>query len=55
LTANGNSADSLREQAAVCRRLSLQSRTSAGAKAIETLGDRFDGQAHKLDPSSIRR
>jgi len=53
--AKGDSADSLRAQAAACRRLSLQSRTTAGAKALEALGDQFDGQAHKLDPSSVRR
>jgi hypothetical protein len=53
--AHGDSADGLRAQAAACRRLSLQSRTPAGAKALEVLGDQFDGQALKLDPSSVRR
>ena len=52
---HGESADSLREQAAACRRLSLQSRTRAGAKALNELGDHFDRQAGKLDPMSQPR
>jgi hypothetical protein len=48
-------ADGLREQAAACRRLSQQSRTRAGTKALEALGDHFDEQARKLDPSSQKR
>ena len=47
---NGDTADSLREQAAACRRLSLQSRTRAGAKALNALGDHFDDRADRLDP-----
>ncbi len=50
-----DSADSLREQAAACRRLSVQARTRQGIKALEALGDHFDEQARKLDPSSMRR
>ena len=50
-----DSADSLREQAAACRRLSSQARTRAGTKALEALGDHFDNQACKLDPLSLRR
>ncbi len=48
-------ADSLREQAAACRRLSVKARTRAGLKALEQLGDHFDDQARKLDPSSMKR
>jgi hypothetical protein len=53
--AHGDTADSLRQQAASCRRLSTQSRTRAGAKALVELGDHFDNQASNLDPSSQRR
>jgi len=51
----GEAADSLREQAAACRRLSTKARTRQGTKALEKLGDHFDEQARKLDPSSFRR
>ena len=50
-----DSADSLREQAAACRRLSVKARTRQGVKALEALGDHFDEQARKLDPSSMKR
>jgi hypothetical protein len=50
-----DSANSLREQAAACRRLSGQARTRQGVKALEVLGDHFDDQARKLDPSSLKR
>lgn len=50
-----DTADSLREQAAACRRLSVQARTRQGVKALEALGDHFDEQARKLDPSSVRK
>ena len=53
--ARRESADSLREQAAACRRLSVQARTRQGIKALETLGDHFDEQARQLDPGSQRR
>ena len=49
------SADGLREQAAACRRLSVQARTRQGVKALQTLGDHFDEQARKIDPASQRR
>jgi hypothetical protein len=48
-------ADSLREQAASCRRLAAQARTRAGSKALDALGDHFDGQALHLDPRSMKR
>jgi len=48
-------AESLRGQAAACRRLSLKSKTRAGTKALNELGDHFDDQASKLDPTSLRR
>ena len=50
-----DTADSLREQAAACRRLSTQARTRQGTKALEKLGDHFDDQARKIDPTSLRR
>lgn len=52
---HGDTADGLREQAAACRRLSLKSRTRAGSKALQELGDHFDAQASRIDPFSVRR
>jgi hypothetical protein len=49
------SAEELREQAAACRRLATNARTTAGSKALDVLGDHFDERACKLDPSSQRR
>jgi hypothetical protein len=51
----GGSADQLREQAAACRRLALQSRTRAGKTGLDALGDHLDAQAYKLDPWSLKR
>ena len=48
-------AEGLREQAAACRRLASVARTRAGRTSIGALGDHFDEQARKLDPSSQRR
>jgi hypothetical protein len=48
-------AESLREQAAACRRLAANSRTRAGRSSLGALADHFDEQARKLDPSSQRR
>ncbi len=53
--ANGEAANGLREQAAACRRLSVKARTRQGSKALEALGDHFDEQARKIDPSSMKR
>jgi hypothetical protein len=50
-----DTADSLREQAASCRRLAPKARTRAGTKALNDLGDHFDERASKLDASSLRR
>lgn len=49
------SADGLREQAASCRRLAAAARTRAGTTSLQALGDHFDEQARKMDPSSQRR
>lgn len=51
----GDTADSLREQAAACRRLAAAARTRAGTTSLDALADHFDEQARKLDPSSQRR
>ena len=51
----GDAADALREQAAACRRLSVKARTRAGVTALNKLGDHFDEQARKIDPSSVKR
>ena len=50
-----DSADSLREQAAACRRLSATARTRSGTTSLNKLADHFDEQARKLDPNSMRR
>ena len=55
LAAGNDSADSLREQAAACRRLAASARTRAGTTSLGALADHFDEQARKLDPSSMRR
>jgi hypothetical protein len=44
--------DSLRQQAAACRRLAAASRTRAGRTSLDALADHFEAQALKLDPSS---
>jgi hypothetical protein len=49
-----DTADSLREEAAACRRLAANSRTRAGRSSLCALADHFDDQARKLDPSSQR-
>jgi hypothetical protein len=49
------SADSLREQAAACRRLAAKAETRSGTSSLKELGDHFDEQARKLDPSSQPR
>ena len=50
-----DAAESLREQAASCRRLATAARTRAGTSSLDALADHFDEQARKLDPSSQRR
>jgi hypothetical protein len=50
--AHGDTADSLREQAAACRRLAAASRTRSGRTSLIALADHFDAQARTLDPSS---
>jgi hypothetical protein len=47
----GDTADSLRDQAAACRRLASAARTRAGSSSLSALADHFDEQARKLDPS----
>jgi len=47
-----DTADSLREQAAACRRLAAAARTRAGRTSLDALADHFDKQARKLDPSA---
>ena len=50
-----DAADDLREQAASCRRLAGRARTRAGSTALDALGEHFDDQARRIDPSSQRR
>jgi len=52
---NADTAESLRSQAAACRRLAAASRTRAGNSSLVALADHFDEQARKLDPSSFSR
>lgn len=49
------SPDSLREQAAACRRLAAAARTRAGNSSLNALADHFDDQAARLDPMSMFR
>ena len=51
---NTEQAESLRSQAAACRRLATNSRTRTGRTSLEALADHFDEQARKLDPSGDR-
>jgi hypothetical protein len=51
----GETAESLREQAAACRRLAASSRTRAGRSSLGALADHFDEQARMLDPSGWPR
>ena len=53
--AHGDTADSLREQAAACRRLAPRARTRVGMKALNDLGDHFEERANRLDPLTLRR
>jgi hypothetical protein len=48
-------ADSLREQAASCRRLARRARTTNGLTALRTVADQFDDDARRIDPSSLKR
>jgi hypothetical protein len=51
----GEAADALRDQAASCRRLARRARTPAGLTALTTVADRFDDDARRIDPASLRR
>lgn len=46
---NPDGARGLRNQAAACRRLAAQARTSAGTSSMTALADHFDEQARNLD------
>ncbi len=48
-------AESLREQAASCRRLALRAQTLGGLRALHAVAEQFDGDARRVDPSSFRR
>ena len=50
-----DAADSLREQAASCRRLALRATTASGLAALQTVADQFDTDARRIDPFSARR
>ena len=50
-----DAADSLRDQAASCRRLAKRSRTAAGLSALKAVADKFDTDASRIDPRSLRR
>ena len=45
-----DTAESLREQAASCRRLAAASATRSGRTSLNALADHFEAQARKLDP-----
>jgi hypothetical protein len=48
-------AESLREQAAGCRRLARRARTSGGSSALAGVADQLDDDARRIDPTSERR
>jgi len=50
-----DAADSLREQAASCRRLSKRARTASGSTALNSVAEQFDTDARRIDPRSLRR
>jgi len=54
-TSRAETADSLREQAASCRRLAVRARTLGGLRALHAVAEQFDGDARRVDPSSFRR
>lgn len=51
---NADTADSLRQQAAACRRLAVSSRTRIGRTSLDELAAHFDNQALKLDASGMK-
>ena len=48
---NPDGARGLRDQAAACRRLAGEARTSPGSSSMHALADHFEEQARKLDLS----
>jgi hypothetical protein len=50
-----DAADGLREQAASCRRLAKRARTASGWTALRAVADKFDTDANRIDPRSLRR
>jgi hypothetical protein len=50
-----DAADTLREQAASCRRLALRARTSGGLRALRAAADHFDTDARRINPGCLRR
>jgi hypothetical protein len=48
-------ADELREEAASCRKLAARARTAAGSNALATMADKFDDDARRIDPLSVKR
>lgn len=54
LTRN-EAAKELRDQAASCRRLARRARTASGSTALNKIADQFDDDAHRIDPSTLKR
>lgn len=48
-------ADSLRDQAASCRRLATRARTGSGWAALLAVANHFETDADRIDPRSLRR
>lgn len=48
-------ADGLRDQATSCRDLAKRARTASGWKALRAVADKFDVDASRIDPRSLRR
>jgi hypothetical protein len=50
-----DAADGLRDQAASCRQLAKRARTTTGGTALRAVADRFETDASRMDPRSLRR
>jgi len=47
-------AESLRQQAASCRKLAVRARTDGGSTALRTVAELFDKDARRIDPTTSR-
>ena len=50
-----DAADGLRDQASSCRQLAKRARTASGWTALRAVADKFETDASRIDPRSLRR